>query len=278
MDFNNHSLDLSQPHIMGILNVTPDSFFDGGRHLKQNGGLDIDSCLLRAQEMVTAGATFIDVGGESTRPGAEPISLQQELDRVVPVVETIAKHLDVVISVDTSRPQVILESAAVGAGLINDVRALRREGAMEAAASSGLPVCIMHMQGEPGNMQVKPSYQNVIAEVADFLKTRANLCLEAGIGADKIIIDPGFGFGKNDQHNLLLLKHLADLHEDYPVLVGLSRKSMIGRLLNRELNERLPASLALSMIALQNGASILRVHDVGATADVVNLIKIIKEI
>lgn len=266
-----HTLDLSRPQVMGILNTTPDSFSDGGNYYA-GGALDTDLALRRAEQMVREGAAIIDVGGESTRPGAASVSEAEELERVAPVVEAIAAELDVVISVDTSTPEVIRESAAVGAGLINDVRALERPGALEAAAATGLPVCLMHMRGQPGSMQRDPHYGDVVAEVAAYLRERQRACEAAGIGRQRLIFDPGFGFGKTDEHNLALLRNLSELApSDIPLLVGLSRKSMIGRLLNRKVEQRVPGSLALALLAAQRGARILRVHDVAATVDVLRL-------
>jgi len=265
------TLDLSRPQVMGILNTTPDSFSDGGSYYA-GGGLDLDLALRRAEQMCREGATLIDIGGESTRPGAAPVSEQQELERVVPVVEAIARRLDVVISVDSSTPAVFRESAAAGAGLLNDVRALNRAGALEAAAATGLPVCVMHMLGEPGTMQSNPEYTDVVAEVKDFLMQRLEACIAAGIPREKVVFDPGFGFGKNDDHNLALLRQLPDTAPaDIPLLVGMSRKSMIGRLLDRPVESRLPGSLALAMLAAQRGAHIIRVHDVAATVDVLRM-------
>ncbi|MBB5212399.1 dihydropteroate synthase [Microbulbifer hydrolyticus] len=269
------TLDLSRPQVMGILNTTPDSFSDGGSYYA-GGGLDLDLVLQQAQQMVQDGASILDIGGESTRPGAEPVSEAEELQRVVPVVEAISQRLDVVISVDTSTPAVMRESAAVGAGLINDVRALTRHGALEAAAATGLPVCVMHMQGQPGTMQSSPEYTDVVAEVRAYLDQRLQACIDAGIPRERVIYDPGFGFGKTDEHNLALLRGLPQLApDDIPLLVGLSRKSMIGRLLDRNVDERLPGSLALAMLSAQRGAHIIRVHDVAATADVLKMRRLI---
>lgn len=260
-------LDLSRPHVMGILNVTPDSFSDGGRFSR------VDLALRHAADMVAAGATLIDVGGESTRPGARAVSPVEELERVAPVVEAISRELDVIISVDTSTPAVIRESARLGAGLINDVRSLQRDGALEAAAATSLPVCLMHMRGEPGTMQDNPVYADLVAEVRDFLAERMAACVEAGVGAERIVLDPGFGFAKTYEHNLSLFKHLGELHAlGRPLLVGASRKSMIGRALGREIGERLHGSLALAALAVAKGAHILRVHDVAETVDVVRMI------
>lgn len=263
----NRVLDLAQTHVMGILNVTPDSFSDGGKYSQ------LDAALRHAQAMIAAGATLIDVGGESTRPGARAVSPLEELERVAPIVEMINRELDVIISVDTSTPAVMRESARLGAGLINDVRSLRREGALDAAAATGLPVCLMHMLGEPGDMQDNPHYQDVTKEVGEFLAGRMAQCAAVGITAEKIILDPGFGFAKNLQHNLSLFKHMQALHVlGRPLLVGVSRKSMIGQALNRPVGERLYGGLALAALAAQKGARILRVHDVAETVDVVKMI------
>lgn len=263
----NRVLDLAHPQVMGILNVTPDSFSDGGRFRQR------DEALRHAAAMVAAGASLIDVGGESTRPGALQVSADEELQRVAPVVEAIAAELDVIISVDTSCPQVMRESARLGAGLINDVRSLRREGALQAAAESGLPVCLMHMQGEPETMQKNPHYDDLLAEVQAFFAERMAACTAAGIDAGRIILDPGFGFAKNLQHNLSLFKHMQVLHGfARPLLVGVSRKSMIGQALGREVDQRLAGGLALAALAVAKGACILRVHDVAETVDVVRMI------
>ncbi len=264
-------LDLSVPRVMGVLNTTPDSFSDGGSYYR-SGSLDLDMALARAEQMLREGAAIIDIGGESTRPGAEPVTEQQELDRVVPLVEAISSRLGALISVDTSTPAVMSAAAAAGAGMLNDVRALERPGALEAAAATGLPVCLMHMQGQPGTMQQAPEYSDVVAEVRGYLQHRMQACEEVGISRSRLILDPGFGFGKTDEHNLALLRELERVApEGTPLLAGLSRKSMIGRLLGREVSERLPGSLALAMLAAQRGARILRVHDVAATVDVLRL-------
>jgi dihydropteroate synthase len=260
-------LDLARTHVMGILNVTPDSFSDGGRFNQ------LDVALRHAEAMVAAGATLIDVGGESTRPGARVVSPLEELERVAPIVELINRELDVVISVDTSTPAVMRESARLGAGLINDVRSLRRDGALDAAAATGLPVCLMHMLGEPGDMQDNPHYRDVTREVGEFLAERMTQCAQAGIPAQRIILDPGFGFAKTLQHNLSLFKHMEALHAlGRPLLVGVSRKSMIGHALNRPVDERLSGGLALAALASMKGARILRVHDVAETVDVVRML------
>ncbi|WP_288375655.1 dihydropteroate synthase [Pseudomonas sp. L7] len=263
----NRVLDLSRTHVMGILNVTPDSFSDGGRFNRR------DEALRHAEAMVAAGATLIDVGGESTRPGARAVSPVEELERVAPIVEAISSRLDVIISVDTSTPAVMRETARLGAGLINDVRALERDGALDAAADTGLPVCLMHMRGEPGNMQDNPRYDDVTEEVASYLERRMAACAAVGIGAERIILDPGFGFAKNLAHNLSLFKHMEVLNRlGRPLLVGVSRKSMIGQALDRPVGERLYGSLALAALAMTMGTSILRVHDVAETVDVVRMI------
>jgi dihydropteroate synthase len=254
---------------MGVINTTPDSFFDGAT-LYRGARLDLERAMVRAREMVSEGAAILDIGGESTRPGAAPVSTDEELQRVVPLVQRIAGELDVVISVDTSSPVVMREAAQAGAGLLNDVRALTREGALAAAAATGLPVCLMHMQGEPGTMQVEPHYDDVVTDVGEFLRARVVACERAGIARAQLLLDPGFGFGKTLQHNLQLLRHLPDLAaQGLPLVVGLSRKSMIAKLLGREAQQRLPASLALAVLAAQRGAAIIRTHDVAATVDAV---------
>jgi dihydropteroate synthase len=263
-----HLIDLSRPVVMGILNLTPDSFSDGGRYYQQ-AGLSMDLVLQRAQQMLDEGAAIIDVGGESTRPGAIQVSEAEELDRVIPVVEKLVSRLGAIVSVDTSSASVIRESAAAGAAIINDVRSLQRPGALEAAAASQLPVCIMHMDGEPDVMQKAPHYENVVDEVLLFLEQRAAVCMAAGIAKEKLIFDPGYGFGKNLEHNLTLLRHQQRIAESgFPILAGLSRKSMLGHLLGRDVSDRLPGSLALAAITAQKGAHIIRVHDVAATVDV----------
>lgn len=261
------ALDLSRPHVMGILNVTPDSFSDGGRFAER------EAALRHAEAMAVAGATLIDVGGESTRPGARAVSPTEELERVAPIVEMIARELDVVVSVDTSTPAVIRECARLGAGLINDVRSLQRDGALDAAADAGLPVCLMHMRGEPGDMQNDPRYDDVVEEVCSFLEQRMSACAAAGIPSDRIVLDPGFGFAKTLSHNLVLFRRMEVLHRlGRPLLVGVSRKSMIGAVLGHPVDERLYGSLALAALAVGKGARIVRVHDVAETIDVVRMI------
>ncbi|MFT3905249.1 MAG: dihydropteroate synthase [Steroidobacteraceae bacterium] len=255
-------LDLSSPAVMGVLNVTPDSFSDGGRYQRA------DAALAHARQMAGEGAAIIDVGGESTRPGSRTPSLQEELDRVVGVVERVARECDVVVSVDTSQPEVMRAAVAAGAGLINDVRALQRPGAVAAAAASGAAICLMHMQGEPGSMQQQPHYVDVVTEVKAFLAQRLQTCRAAGVAAGRLCLDPGFGFGKSAAHNLTLLRELATLAPaDCPLLVGLSRKSLLQALTGRPVEQRLAGSVALATIAVLNGARIVRAHDVGATRD-----------
>lgn len=257
------SLDLARPAVMGILNVTPDSFSDGGRYTT------LDAALAQARRLHAEGAALIDVGAESTRPGAAVVSLQEELDRILPVVEAIAAELDVVVSVDTSTPEVMTAAAAVGAGFINDVRALQRPGALQAAAATGLPVCVMHMQGEPGSMQKDPQYGDVLGEVEEFFRERIAACLQAGIAREKIVLDPGFGFGKTLAHNLALLDGLQRFEALGCVqLIGLSRKSMLGAILDgAPVDQRLYAGITAEAIAVLNGARIVRVHDVKASGD-----------
>lgn len=260
-------LALDRVHVMGILNVTPDSFSDGGRFAAR------DAALRHACEMVAAGATLIDVGGESTRPGAQPVSSEEELQRVAPVVEALVRELDVVVSVDTSSPSLIRETAALGAGLINDVRSLTRPGALEAAAQTQMAVCLMHMRGEPGTMQDDPVYEDVTAEVGRFLDERMRSCEAAGISRERLVLDPGFGFAKTLAHNLSLFRHMESLHRlGRPLLVGVSRKSMVGQTLGRPVDQRLVGSLALAALAVTKGARILRVHDVAETVDVVRMV------
>lgn len=273
MNFAGRWVDLSKPSVMGILNVTPDSFSDGGR-------FDLlDGAVAHAEKMMREGAVFIDVGGESTRPGAAAVTVQQELDRVCPVIEAICRRLDVVVSVDTSTPEVIREAAALGAGLINDVRSLERDGALQAAAASTLPVCLMHMKGQPDNMQQAPRYDHVAAEVISYLLERTAEAEAAGIAADRILLDPGFGFGKTVSHNFQLLAALDQFRAvGYPLLVGMSRKSMLGEVTGRDVGERLPAGLAVSTIAALKGASIIRVHDVRETVDALKVVAALEEI
>lgn len=261
-------LDLSFPHVMGILNVTPDSFSDGGKH---NALVD---ALTHTNEMVNTGATIIDVGGESTRPGADEVSVEEELERVIPVIDAIAQRFEVWISVDTSKADVIREAARVGAHIINDVRSLSEPGALEAAAATGLPVCLMHMQGEPRTMQQAPVYENILSEVDTYFAQQIARCEAAGIKKERLILDPGFGFGKNLSHNYELLAHLGDFHHfGLPLLVGMSRKSMIGQLLNVGPSQRLTGSLSCAVIAAMQGAQIIRAHDVKETAEAMRVVE-----
>jgi len=252
---------------MGILNVTPDSFSDGGMWF------DRDKALRHAHEMARDGADLIDVGGESTRPGAPEIALQEELDRVIPLVESIVAESGLAVSVDTSKPEVMTAAVEAGAAMINDVYALRREKALETVAALGVPVCIMHMQGTPRNMQHEPHYQDVTGEVLDFLTERVNACRQAGIQGDRVIIDPGFGFGKTLQHNIELFHHLdVFVTTGCPVLVGISRKAMLGQITDRTVGQRVAASAAAALLAAQAGAMILRVHDVAETVDALKVL------
>jgi dihydropteroate synthase len=262
-----NSLDLARPRVMGILNVTPDSFSDGGRHA------DLEGALARARAMVAEGADVIDVGGESTRPGAAPVTAAEEIRRVVPVIEALSVSLPVPVSVDTSKPAVMRAAVLAGAGMINDVAALRRPGALEAAAEVGVPVCLMHMAGEPRTMQQDPRYDDVVAEVLAFLAARVGACERAGIPRRRLLVDPGFGFGKTLAHNLALLRGLAALAAlDLPVLAGLSRKSMVGALLGGvPVEERLHGSVAAALIAVERGAAMVRVHDVGPTVQALRI-------
>lgn len=261
-------LDLSHPHVMGILNVTPDSFSDGGAHNT------LIEAVKHANLMINAGATIIDVGGESTRPGAREVSVDEELSRVVPVVEALAQRFEVWISVDTSKPEVICEIARVGAHLINDIRSLTEPGALEAAAETGLPVCLMHMQGDPKTMQDAPKYDDIITDVMRFFIDNIARCEQAGIAKEKLLLDPGFGFGKNLSHNYELLARLSEFHQfELPLLVGMSRKSMIGQLLNVGPSERLSGSLACAVIAAMQGAHIIRVHDVKETVEAMRVVE-----
>jgi dihydropteroate synthase len=270
-------LNLSRPIVMGIINVTPDSFSDGAT-LYRGSNLDIERAMTRAREMVASGAAVLDIGGESTRPGASPVSVNEEMDRVLPLVVRIAAELEAVISVDTSTPALMREAENAGAGLLNDVRALTREGALEAAAATNLPICLMHMQGEPGSMQVAPHYDDVVEDVCEYLQSRIASCERQGIARNRLLLDPGFGFGKSVTHNLKLLRELPRLATiGLPLVVSLSRKSLIGKLLGREVGQRLPASLALAVLAAERGAAVIRTHDVAATVDAVSMCVALEE-
>ena len=259
-------LDLGSPVVMGVLNITPDSFSDGGRFTERAGAL------AHARRMIGEGAAIVDVGGESTRPGAQAADLAAELERVIPIIEALRRESQVFISVDTSKPEVMRAAIAAGADIINDVRALAVEGALAAAAASGAGICLMHMQGEPRTMQDAPHYEDVVREVSDFLAARMRACRDAGIEASRIAIDPGFGFGKRTTDNLVLLRQLGSLEAlGAPLAVGLSRKSMLARLTGRAVDERLAGSVALAAIAVLHGARIVRAHDVAATVDAVRV-------
>jgi dihydropteroate synthase len=269
--FRHREIKFDTPKVMGILNVTPDSFSDGG-HFST-----VDTAMRQAELMVNAGAAFIDVGGESTRPGAVAVALQEELDRVIPIIESIGKQLDVVVSVDTSKAQVMTQAVESGAGLINDVRALRNEGALNAAIHAAnhfnVPSCLMHMQGKPQNMQYKPHYVGVVEEVLSFFERRIQECTDAGLNYQHILIDPGFGFGKTLDHNYQILKNLQKFNKfEVPLLVGMSRKSMIGNLLQRDVNQRLAGNIATATIAALAGVEIIRVHDVDETMDAIKIV------
>jgi dihydropteroate synthase len=267
------SLDLSAPRIMGIVNVTPDSFSDGGKFFSR------DAAIRQAIKLVEDGADILDIGGESTRPGSTPVQEQEEIDRIAPVIEAISSELNVPISIDTMKAEVMRAAVAVGAGLINDVNALRGEGALQAAAELKVPVCLMHMQGTPQTMQKEPDYQDVVSEVEAFLLERVSVCEQAGIPAERIMLDPGFGFGKRARHNLRLMKHLSRLTAlPYPVLVGVSRKSIIGDMLKVDVQERLAGSLALASIAVWQGAKLIRTHDVRETAQAVKLTQHVQQV
>ena len=265
-------LDLRYPQVMGILNITPDSFSDGGQFMSPG------SAVQRANEMVRQGAAIIDIGGESTRPGAPQVSIEEELARVIPVIEALRNDLTVPISIDTSKPEVMREAVRAGAGMINDVRALREKGALQTAVELDVPVCLMHMQGEPRTMQHSPHYGDVVAEVKSFLKDRIKTCIESGISRDRLLIDPGFGFGKSLEHNLRLLQGLNEFRDlNIPLLAGFSRKSMIGQILGVPVQERLYGSIALATLALWQGANLVRVHDVRATRDAIGIINAIRD-
>ena len=266
------SLRVPAPAVMGILNVTPDSFSDGGRFL------DPDAALRQAASMAEDGAAILDIGGESTRPGADSVGEQEELDRVIPLVEAIVAQTGMPVSIDTSKPGVMREAVAAGATMINDVRALQDDGALEAAAELQVAVCLMHMQGQPRTMQDAPHYDDVVAEVAGFLEQRLDACIAAGIDEDRVVLDPGFGFGKAPQHNIELLANLRQLQvRGRPLLVGVSRKSTLGVLTQRTVDDRLAASVAGAVMAVVNGAAIIRAHDVRETVDALKVASAIIE-
>jgi dihydropteroate synthase len=262
------SLSRDTPLVMGIVNVTPDSFFDGGKFVSH------EAAISHAMQLVEEGADILDIGGESTRPGATPTSLQEELDRVMPVIQALASH-DTPLSIDTQKPAVMAEAIRAGVAMVNDVNALRAAGAPEVCAASDVAVCLMHMQGEPGTMQTNPSYIDIVSEVRTFLLTRVEACIKAGIERERIVIDPGFGFGKSLEHNFTLLEQLQEFAKSrLPVLAGLSRKSMFRALLGRDTADRLVPSVVAAVIAAQHGASILRVHDVRETCDALRVWKV----
>jgi dihydropteroate synthase len=271
LDCGGKPLDLTRPCVMGVLNVTPDSFSDGGCFLSA------DEALEQGRRMAAEGAALIDVGGESSRPGAEPVPAQQEMDRVVPVIERLSREVPVPLSVDTSKPQVMRAAAAAGAGLINDVLALREPEALETARELNLPVCLMHTQGRPRTMQLDPHYDDVVSEVAAFLAARVTACVQAGIPRERLLVDPGFGFGKSLAHNLRLLANLDRLLSlGLPLLVGISRKSMIGTLVERPVEQRLAGSLAAAVLAVRAGAVIVRAHDVGPSVDALKIVAAVR--
>ncbi len=260
-------IDLDRPQVMGILNVTPDSFSDGGCFL------NVDDALRQAATMIDEGADLIDVGGESTRPGARETPLQEELDRIMPVIEGITTRFDVPVSIDTSKPEVMRFAVGAGASMINDIFALRLEGAIDAAVEARVAVCLMHMKGSPQNMQEAPVYERLPADIIDFLAERVQSCLSAGIGRDRLVVDPGFGFGKNDDHNLEILAKLNQFAElGLPLLVGLSRKRTLGNLSGKTAEHRMAAGVAAAIIAVEKGANIVRTHDVAETVDALKVL------
>ncbi len=272
IDCKGKPLDLSRPQVMGVLNITPDSFSDGGDFFSP------EKAVQHALQMAADGAAIIDIGGESTRPGAEPVPEADEIRRVVPVIEALQSRLEVPISVDTQKPGVMRAAVQAGAGFINDVNALREPGALDAAAECGVPVCLMHMRGDPGTMQDSPQYDDVVDEVKTFLQQRLSACVQAGIRRERILLDPGFGFGKTVHHNMQLLARLEEFDQlGQAMIVGLSRKSMIGELLGLEVGERLPASIALAVLAVERGARLVRSHDVAATWQALQMITVLHD-
>jgi dihydropteroate synthase len=268
---NNKSLDLSRPHVMAILNVTPDSFSDGGKYNS------IELALAQVDKMIKAGVSIVDVGGESTRPGAPDVSLEEELRRVVPVIKAIREKYDVWISVDTSKAEVMRQAIDAGADLINDIRSLQEPGALEVAAEAKLPICLMHMKGQPRTMQVAPHYDDVMSDVSAFLEERIAACEAAGIDKSQLILDPGFGFGKTIEHNYHMLAHLEKFHEfGLPILAGMSRKSMIFKLLDKPAAECTNASVVCATIAAMKGAQIIRVHDFEKTIEAMKVVEMTK--
>jgi dihydropteroate synthase len=265
--------DSSRPLVMGILNVTPDSFSDGGRYNQ------IDNALSHVQQMLDDGADIVDVGGESTRPGAVKVSIDEELQRTIPVVSEIKRRFGCRVSIDTSKAEVMNQAVHAGADMVNDVFALQQKSALDTVAILGVPVCLMHMQGQPDNMQEKPEYSNPVNDIVQFFSSRIETCINAGILRDNIIIDPGFGFGKTLEHNLLLLSHLNEFCRfNLPVLVGISRKSMLEKILQATLENRLAGSLAAMLIAVQKGARIVRVHDVKESVAVLKVLSAVDSV
>jgi dihydropteroate synthase len=260
-------LDLTRPHVMGIVNVTPDSFSDGGKYSS------VDLAVEHALQLITEGADILDIGGESTRPGADPVGLEEELRRVIPVIEELSKVTTVPLSIDTYKPEVMRAAIQAGADIVNDICALREDGALEVVANSNAGVCLMHMQGIPQTMQINPQYTDVVAEVKQFLADRVEACLAHGIASERIMLDPGFGFGKTTAHNVALIQHLDTFTAlGFPLLVGLSRKSVLGRIAGGDEQQRLHAGLAASVISVMKGAKIVRVHDVKATVDALKVV------
>lgn len=263
-----YKLDLTRPNVMGIVNVTPDSFSDGGDFS------NTEKAVQHALKLIEEGADILDIGGESTRPNAKPVALQEELDRVIPVIEKlVASGTGIPVSIDTYKPQVMQAALRAGASIVNDVRALQEDGALTVVANHDAGVCLMHMQGMPQNMQVNPNYTDVVTEVADFLASRATACVSAGIQKNRIMLDPGFGFGKTREHNITLVKQLQQLTAlDYPLLVGLSRKSVLGQVTGNDIDARLYASIAAAVVSAMKGAKIVRVHDVKATVEAMKVV------
>ncbi|AIW19839.1 dihydropteroate synthase [Vibrio coralliilyticus] len=268
---NNKSLDLSTPQVMGILNVTPDSFSDGGKYNS------LENAMIQVEKMINAGVSIIDIGGESTRPGAPDVALEEELSRVIPVIKAIRERFDVWISIDTSKAEVMRQAIEAGADIINDVRALQEPGALEVAAESGLPVCLMHMQGQPRTMQANPHYDDLLKEVGEFLQERVQACEAKGMKKSQLILDPGFGFGKTLEHNYHMLAHLEQFHQfGLPLLAGMSRKSMLFKLLDKAPAECVAASVSCATIAAMKGAQIIRVHDFEQTLDAVKIVSMVQ--
>lgn len=272
LDCAGKAINLSQPQVMGILNITPDSFSDGGLFMNRSDAIQ------RGLKMVSEGAAIIDVGGESTRPGAIPVSIQQELDRVIPVIEALTAEIEVPISVDTSKPEVMREAVNAGASFINDIRALQQPGALKAAFDCKVPICLMHMQGHPQTMQENPVYTDVITQVKEFLAQRIQACLRAGIAKELLLIDPGFGFGKTISHNLAIIKRLEEFNTiDLPLLLGVSRKSTIGEILKLPINDRLAGCIAMTTLAISKGAMMIRAHEVKETVEAIKIVMAVSQ-